>query len=106
VFCPNGCYITVPNIKVRPIPELNTSVVFTPDNPNLYSLNQAARLVLAFCDGRLGSGLENAYCAALDPLVGRNEARAELRRTVEDLERKGIVRNTRAQGKASREREQ
>ncbi len=94
VFCRNGCYMTVPNLKVRRIPELNSCAVFTPDNPNLYSLNQAARLVLAFCDGRTGTALENAYCAALDPLLTRRKARAELRATIEDLERKGIVRNT------------
>ena len=69
-------------------------VVFTPDNPNLYSLNQAARLVLAFCDGRTGIALENAYCAAVGGLASRQDAAAELRRTVTDLERKGIVLKT------------
>ncbi|MDB5923872.1 MAG: hypothetical protein JWN13_2808 [Betaproteobacteria bacterium] len=95
MFCRNGCYMTVPNLRFRPIPEMDDYVVFTPDNPNLYSLNQAARLVLAFCDGRTGTALESAYCAALDPLLPRREARAELRKTIEDLERKGILRNTR-----------
>lgn len=81
---------------------MNDYVVFTPDAPNLYSLNQAARLVLAFCDGRSGSALETAYCDALDPMVPRHEASAELRTTIEDLERKCIVRNVRpAKKKAS-----
>ena len=94
MFCRTGCYTTVPNLRFRPIPELNDYVVFTPDAPNLYSLNQAARLVLTFCDGRSGAALEKAYCAAFDPLVPRRKAAAELRRTVVDLERKGIVRKT------------
>jgi hypothetical protein len=68
--------------------------VFTPDEPNVHFLNDAARLVLMFCDGRSGDDLEQGYCAAMAPLVGRTEAAAELRRTLEDLERKGIVRNT------------
>ena len=71
MFCRNGCYATVRNLRFRSIPEMNDCVVFTPDNPNLYSLNQAARLVLAFCDGRTGRALETAYCAALDPLLPR-----------------------------------
>jgi hypothetical protein len=79
---------------------MNDYVVFTPDNPSLYSLNQAARLVLAFCDGRTGRALENAYCAALEPLLPPGEARAELRKTIEDLERKGILRNARPTGKS------
>lgn len=68
--------------------------VFTPDEPNIHFLNDAARLVLALCDGRNGRDLEHGYCAAMAPLIGRAGAAAELRSTVEDLQRKGIVRKT------------
>ncbi|HEX2825167.1 MAG TPA: hypothetical protein VHP37_02365 [Burkholderiales bacterium] len=68
--------------------------VFTPDEPNIHFLNDAARLVLLLCDGRSGRELEQGYCAAMGPLIGRAAAAAELRRTLEDLHRKGIVRNT------------
>ena len=69
--------------------------VFTPDEPNIHFLNDAARLVLMFCDGRRGEELEESYCAAMAPLIGRAKAAAEARRTLEDLQRKGIVRDTR-----------
>jgi hypothetical protein len=68
--------------------------VFTPDEPNIHFLNDAARLVLLLCDGRSGRELEQGYCAAMAPLIGRSGAVAELRRTLEDLQRKGIVRNS------------
>jgi hypothetical protein len=68
--------------------------VFTPDRPNVHFLNDAARTVLMFCDGRSGHELEEGYCAAMTPRIGRAAAAAELRRTLEDLERKGIVRKT------------
>ena len=72
---------------------MNQYAVFTPDEPNIHFLNDAARLVLMFCDGRSGAELEKGYCAAMAPLIGRAGAAAELRRTLEDLQRKGIVRN-------------
>jgi hypothetical protein len=68
--------------------------VFTPDEPNIHFLNDAARLVLMLCDGCSGEALEQSYCAAMSPLLGRAKAAAEVRRTLEDLQRKGIVRNT------------
>lgn len=93
MFCRNGCYLTVPTIKLRAVPEHRSFLVFTPQNPNLYSLNPNARLVLHLCDGRAGSALEDAYCAALHPMVSKRAARNELRTTIDDLERKGIIRN-------------
>ena len=90
----SGCYAAVPNLKHRPIPEMDQYAVFTPDEPNVHFLNDAARMVLMFCDGRSGRELEEGYCAAVAPLVGRAAALAELRRTLEDLQRKGIVRET------------
>lgn len=93
MFSQKGFYAATPNIKIRVVPELGYSLVFTPDDPNLYSLNANARLLLDLCDGRSGSALEDAYCAALYPMVERREAKRELRVSIEDLQRKGIVKN-------------
>ena len=91
MFYRNGCYRKTPNLRVRPIPEMDACVVFTPDEPNLYTLNATAWLVLELCDGRKGKALEASYFDAVEPLLTRRKACAELHRIVKDLEQKGIV---------------
>jgi Coenzyme PQQ synthesis protein D (PqqD) len=93
VFYPNGCYKKTANLRIRPIPEMQACVVFTPDTPNLYTLNPTAWLVMALCDGRAGKALESAYYDTVEPLVTRRQAAAELRRTLADLQQKGIVKH-------------
>jgi hypothetical protein len=66
-------------------------LVFTPDTPNLYSLNPTAWLILELCDGRQLEELEDAYYDAVEPLVSREEARREVRSGIDGLVRKGIV---------------
>jgi Coenzyme PQQ synthesis protein D (PqqD) len=85
------CWKKVGNLRVRPVYEMETCVIFTPDNPNLYSLNSTAWLVFELCDGRGWRRLERDYYAAVEPLRSPAEARAELRAILFDLERKGVV---------------
>ena len=91
MFSRNGCYRKTPKLRVRPVPEMDACIVFTPARPNLYTLNPTAWLVLELCDGATGKALEARYYHAVEPLLTRGEARAELHRIVEDLEHKGIV---------------
>lgn len=91
MFSPTGFYSRTRNLRVRPIPEMAACFVFTPETPRLYTLNAAAWLALELCDGRNGKALETAYVDALRRRLSRKEARAELRRIVGDLERKGII---------------
>lgn len=91
MFSPSGFYSKTRNLRVRPVPEMQVCLVFTPDAPKLYTLNTTAWLVLELCDGRSGKGLEAAYVGALGSTLTRKEAQSELRSIVKDLERKGIV---------------
>jgi Coenzyme PQQ synthesis protein D (PqqD) len=85
------CWRKVKNLRVRPLHEMETCIVFTPDNPNLYSLNSTAWLIFELCDGRSWQRLKKAYYQAVEPLRSQQEARTELIAILSDLERKGIV---------------
>jgi hypothetical protein len=91
VSCRTGCYRKVSNLRIRPIHEMERCLVFTPDNPSLYSLNPTAWLIFELCDGRGMEELEDAYYATVEPLLSRDEVSREVRRGLEDLEHKGIV---------------
>jgi hypothetical protein len=66
-------------------------IVFTPDNPNLFTLNSTAWLVFDLCDGRNWKRLQRAYYDAVEPLRTPTEAREELIRILSDLEQKGVI---------------
>jgi hypothetical protein len=85
------CWSKVKNLRIRPVYEMETCIVFTPDNPSLYSLNSTAWLVFDLCDGRSSARLERDYYKAVEPLRSPEEARSELAAILSDLERKGIV---------------
>lgn len=88
---PSACWRKVANVRVRPVPEMEVCIVFTPDNPNLFTLNSTAWLVLDLCDGRSWKRLEKAYYDAVEPLRTPAEAREELIGILADLERKGVI---------------
>jgi hypothetical protein len=91
VSSPRARYRTVPDIRVRPIDEMDVCLVYTPSDPKLYTLNPTAWLVMELCDGRDWTSLERGYYAAIEPLRSREAAKAELERAVEDLVSMGIV---------------
>lgn len=91
MYSPNDCFAQTPALRIRPVPELGRCMVFTPERPSLYTLNPAAWLVLELCDGRSLSALESAYLEAVGGADDASAAGSELRATLEDFERKGIV---------------
>ena len=91
MHCPPGYYRKTANLRVRPVHEMELCLVFTPDNPSLYSLNPTAWLIFELCDGGRLEDLERAYYDVVEPHLSRDEAREELQRGIADLERKGIV---------------
>jgi hypothetical protein len=54
VSCRSAYYRKVPNVRIREVPEMATCLVFTPDDPEVYTLNSSAWLILRLCDGRPG----------------------------------------------------
>jgi hypothetical protein len=91
VSSPRARYSTVPDIRVRPVSEMDVCLVYTPGNPKLYALNPTAWLVMELCDGRGWTSLERRYYATIEPLRSREAAKAELECAVNDLVGKGIV---------------
>ena len=88
---PNGCYRKVANLRIRPVPEMELCLIFTPDNPNLYSLSATAWLILELAPGRRPDALEDAYYDIVEPLVSRGAAREQVARTVQTLFSNGIL---------------
>lgn len=89
--CRNGSYRKVRNLRVRPVPEMEVCLVFTPDDPNLYTLNPTAWLIFELCDGRPFAEMEDAFCEAVALLTPRNKACAELAAGIARLESQGLI---------------
>jgi Coenzyme PQQ synthesis protein D (PqqD) len=89
--CQNACYRKVPNVRVRGVPEMAVCLVFTPNDPEVYTLNPSAWLVLRLCDGRSEAKITLAYHAAVEPMLSRDEARREVRAGIESLIQKRII---------------
>jgi hypothetical protein len=70
--------------------------VFTPKNPQVFTLNTTAWLSLELCDGSSLRRIERVFLAAIGASMSRDEARQALRNTLRYLEEKGIVSITRA----------
>jgi Coenzyme PQQ synthesis protein D (PqqD) len=91
VFFQTACYKKVTNVRVRGVPEMEFCLVFTPDDPQTFTLNTSAWLVLDLCDGRSEEDIAASYFTALKPLLSREEAQREVRSAIEILECGRIV---------------
>ncbi len=98
MFSLSDYYAKIPDIRVRPVPEMGICFVYTPAIPRLYTLNTSAWLILALCDGRHGDGLVDAYAESMVHHLTRGQALNEVCATVVDLETKGIVTRVRSVG--------
>ena len=58
---PSGCYRHLPNLRVRPVEEVKSCVVFRPKPPKLFMLNLNAWLIFSLCDGNNPGQLEKIY---------------------------------------------
>jgi coenzyme PQQ synthesis protein D (PqqD) len=68
-----------------------TCLVFTPDNPEVYTLNPTAWLILRLCDGRPKAAIAESYHAAVEPMLSREEAEHEVGLGLEFLMRQQII---------------
>jgi hypothetical protein len=88
---PNGCFRKTRRLRIRPLPEREVCLVYTPGNPNLYTLNATAWLVLELCDGRSLPQLEQTFHRSVEPLMSEPEAREYLLASLRDMLEKSIV---------------
>ena len=72
-------------------------LVFTPDEPDIYTLNPSGWLLLRLCDGRTEAEIAESYCAAVEPLLSPEQSRRQVREGIGDLMQKGIVELVHAQ---------
>jgi hypothetical protein len=91
VSFPNGCYRKTRGLRIRPVPEREVCLVYTPSNPNLYTLNATAWVILELCDGRTLSQLEEAFHQSVEPLMSEQEASEYLLVSLRDMLEKSIV---------------
>src|SRR6266436_7810413 len=87
----NGCIRKTRHLRIRPVPELETCLVYTPKYPNLYALNATAWVVLELCDGRSLRDLEEAFYRAVEPLMSARDAAEYLAASLGDMIEKSIV---------------
>src|SRR5260370_15779014 len=91
VSFPNGCFRKTRRLRIRPLPEREVCLVYTPNNPNLYTLNATAWVVLELCDGRSLRDLKRAFYRAVEPLMSAQEAAECLAASLGDMIEKTIV---------------
>src|SRR5260221_8802109 len=91
VSYPNGCIRKTRDLRIRPVPEMETCLVYTPKDPSLYTLNATAWVVLELCDGRSLPQLETAFYQSVEPLMSEQEAAEYLLVSLRDMLEKSIV---------------
>lgn len=93
--------------RVRAVPEMGFCLVFTPETPNLYTLNLSSWLILELCEGAALASLERAYWKeaklahdeelktgsmfVAPPRPVKSEVRGRLHEGLMDLERKQVI---------------
>ena len=92
---PNICYRKVRNVRVRGVPEMAICLVFTPDDPDMFTLNPSAWLILQLCDGRSEAEIAHAYLAAVEPALSPEEVTCEVRNGLSGLVKKRIIETVR-----------
>jgi hypothetical protein len=80
-----------PDVRVRPVPELRTCIVYTPQNPRLYTLNPHAWLVLELASDRTFAELSERYMAETVPPLTRPLAERHLAEALSMLLDSGIL---------------
>jgi hypothetical protein len=79
------------DVRVRPVPELRTCIVYTPHKPQLYTLNPHAWLVLELAPGRTYAELSERYIAATVPPLTKPLAERHLVEAISMLSKTGIL---------------
>ena len=90
--CPIGCYRETPRLRVRPVPEMRTCLVYVPDRAQLYTLNVDAWLIFELARSHGGQELLDRYAKAIGGAV--EAATGRLRAGLDRLVANGIIETT------------
>ena len=86
-----GCFERSPDLKVRPIPELDVCLVCIPRPPQLLRLNMAAWLVLELCDGLDLDRLVDSYREVAGDRVTTAEVLDQVTQGLKMLRQAGLI---------------
>ena len=78
-------------MRVRGVPEMAVCLVFTPNNPEVFTLNPSAWLILQLCDGRSEAEIAREYLIAAEPALSPHEVASEVQRGLATLLEREIV---------------
>lgn len=88
---PGGSYKKENGLRVRPVPEWKTCLVYTPEHPRIVRLNAHAWLIFELCDGRDLTSMEAEYLAAIGGRFPAEMARDHLLNGLNELIGQGLV---------------
>ena len=88
---PNGCYSHAPNLRVRPVEEMKSCVVFRPKPPKLFMLNLNAWLIFELCDGSSPHHVAQRYRKSVAPQMPEREADRHLTIGIKNLHEQGLI---------------
>jgi len=91
VFSPNGCYSHTPNLRVRPVKEMKSCVVFRPNPPKLFMLNLNAWLIFELCDGSSLDDVTQRYRKSVAAQMSEREADRHLETGIRNLHDEGLI---------------
>lgn len=88
---PNGCYSRAPNLRVRPVEEMKSCVVFRPKPPKLFMLNLNAWLIFELCDGSRPEHVAQRYRKSVAAQMSEREADRNLMIGIKNLHDQGLI---------------
>lgn len=88
---PNGCYSRTPNLRVRPVEEMKSCVVFRPNPPKLFMLNLNAWLIFELCDGSSPDHVAQKYRRSVASQMSEREADRHLMIGIKNLHDQGLI---------------
>ena len=88
---PNGSFRRTRGLRIRPLPEREACLVYTPTKPNLYTLNATAWTILELCKGQSLKDLQADFHRSIEPLMSRREAAEYVLACMRDFVSKSIV---------------
>jgi len=74
VFSPSATFQKHAELRLRPVPEWESCLVYTPHKPNVFILNLTAWIILDLCEGQSGDTLLSNYLDSVSQRLSRDEA--------------------------------